>query len=203
MRGLIDDILLPVYNHRMVVRAGGSYLPDHPPPRRSGLRLDGYDYAQAGAYFVTICTAGRACLLGHITDGQMILSDIGEMIHRAWGELPEHCQGIAIDEFVVMPNHVHGIVAVTGEPPCTTALSEIVRRFKTLTTKKYREQMQASQGQEGRPCRLWQRNYYDHVVRSDVALTHIRQYIVDNPMKWEMDEENPERRTARRDSRSA
>ncbi len=95
-------------------------------------------------------------MLGHVVDGQMIPNDVGEMIHRAWVESPQHCEGILLEEFVVMPNHLHGIVVLTGEathrplagsesvwkPLTTTALPEIVRRFKTLTTMKYREQTQ-------------------------------------------------------------
>jgi REP element-mobilizing transposase RayT len=86
------------------------------PDRRRSLRLQGYDYAQAGAYFVTLCTQGRECLFGEIVDGEMRLNPAGEMVRRVWTEIPAHVPDVDIDAFVVMPNHIHGIIVLTGSP---------------------------------------------------------------------------------------
>lgn len=92
------------------------------PERRRSLRLQGYDYAQAGAYFVTICTQERACMFGEIVDGQMRLNPAGEMVHRVWTEIPAHAPDVDIDAFVVMPNHIHGIIVLTGSTPVGAGL---------------------------------------------------------------------------------
>ena len=190
-----------------------------PTRRRPTLRLKGYDYAQPGAYFITVCTAARACLLGRIVDGQTILSDIGRMVHCVWTKLSERCPGVAIDVCVIMPNHLHGIVTLTGngvhhptaatgsvwEPTPTRdkaydggqsrqiTLPEVVRRFKTLTTRECQDLLLNPSNHQMERIRLWQRNYYEHVIRDEYALERVRQYIADNPLKWDLDEENPER----------
>ena len=94
--------------------------------RRRSIRLQGYDYSQAGAYFITICTQNRECMFGEIVDGKMVLNHAGNMIQTIWDEIPFHYAGIEIDEFAVMPNHIHGIIVITrsivvptvGRPPC-------------------------------------------------------------------------------------
>ena len=190
---------------------GGKYDPAiH---HRRSIRLQGYDYSQAGAYFVTICTQNRECLFGEIVDGEMRLNDVGKMIQAVWDEIPANYPGIDIDAFIVMPNHIHGIVVIVGAAPCgrpgtTTApcgrpdeghprggaptvgvglsLPDVVHRFKTMTTKRYADSVKQN-GWPSFPGKLWQRNYWEHVVRNEPELNRIREYIHNNPAQWEMD----------------
>jgi len=262
---------------------------------RRPLRLKEHDYAQPGAYFVTICTQHRQRLFGEVVSGEMLLNDAGRMIQRIWDEIPFYYKGIDIDAFVVMPDHIHGLVVVLppgspvspvgaippwlppfektwlppfkktespvsnkpyfppsrksalpqktdlqsishptcdleylhdfGNEPCPkndiepgvmpcdetegdhvflndgdhvfsnkgdhggiaptgmTSLSDVVRCFKTLTTKRYIDAVH-HQNWPPFPGKLWQRNYYEHIIRDDVALTFISHYIANNPMRW-------------------
>jgi putative transposase len=164
---------------------------------RRSIRLREYDYTQVGAYFVTICTHGRECLFGEIVDAKMRLNDAGRMVQSVWEGLPRHYAGMDIDEFVVMPNHVHGILTLldgggivgSGFKPALTVkrygLPEIVRGFKTFSSR----QINQSHGTTG--TSLWQRNYYEHIVRDENDLNRIRRYIEDNLLMWAMDRENP------------
>jgi len=163
---------------------------------RRSLRLKGYDYSQAGAYFVTICTRGRACLFGEIVEGEMRLNECGQAVAWTWHDLPNHVANAELDAFVVMPNHVHGIIVLTdapvgagSEPAPTTmkrhALPEIIRQFKAFSARRINQRRETT----GLP--LWQRNYYEHVIRNDESLRRIRQYIADNPARWALDRENP------------
>jgi REP element-mobilizing transposase RayT len=192
---------------------------------RRSIRLPAYDYAQPGAYFVSICSQNRECLFGDVTNGKMILNQRGEMVERTWRELAECYPGVEVDAFVVMPNHVHGIIVLVGAGPVgtgpvgtgpvgagpracpegsgqpqgvarTMSLPDVVHRFKSLTTARYRRGV-LQDGWQPFPGRLWQRNYYEHVVRSEEELDRIRQYIIDNPARWEDDAENQD---ARRDA---
>jgi len=178
--------------------------------RRRSLRLRGYDYAQAGAYFVTICTQGRECLFGEVADGEMRQNDAGRIIELVWNEMPVFYHGVDIDGFVVMPNHVHGILILVGatprgrpgagqargpaptghEPAPTLSVPDLVQRFKTLTTKRYADGVQQS-GWPPFPGRLWQGNYYEHIIRDEDSLKRIREYIANNPLQWALDRENP------------
>ncbi len=164
--------------------------------RRRSIRLKGYDYSQAGAYSITVCTQYRACLFGEIVNGEMRHNDAGRMVHSVWDELPLHYSHVDLDAFVVMPNHVHGIIILTdtagvgaGLKPAPAAkrhgLPEIIRALKTFSARRINE----SRNAPGTP--IWQRNYYEHIIRNDDALNRIRQYIADNPANWETDENNP------------
>ncbi len=170
---------------------------------RRSIRLKGYDYAQPGAYFITICTQHRACLFGEVVDGEMRLNDYGKIVEFTWHDLVNHISGIMLDAFVVMPNHVHGIVIITDGPgvvgagsepaPTTPAtahtarhgLPEIVRQFKTFSARR----INALRGTPG--VSVWQRNYYEHIIRNDEALERIRRYILENPARWMRDREKP------------
>lgn len=176
---------------------------------RRSIRLKGYDYSQAGAYFVTACARGRKCLFGEVVDGQMHLSVFGEMVARCWDDLPRHYPTVELDAFVVMPNHVHGIVVLTdgvgaGLRPAPTSnentispqengetvtgprpLSEIVRAFKSFSSRRINERL----GTAGTP--VWQRTYWDTVIRNEQALIGFRQYIENNPAQWDMDQLHP------------
>ena len=172
-------------------------------------RLQHYDYAQAGYYFVTICTQHRKELFGEIIDGQMVTNKAGEMIATTWNELPKFYPGIQIDQFQMMPNHIHGIIVFVGDGPCavpnepralpdgqpqggvpTLSLSNVVHRFKTLTTRLYIQGVHKN-GWEPFKAKLWQRSFYDHVIRDEPSLHDIREYIQNNPVNWELDENNP------------
>ncbi|WP_397547135.1 transposase [Rhodothermus marinus] len=162
-------------------------------PNRRSLRLKGYDYTSPGAYFVTLCTQGRLCLFGEIKEGAMCLNEIGHMIERWWLSIPERFEHVDIDAFVIMPNHLHGIIvleAIIDEHFRHVSLASVVRWFKTKTTNEYIQGVK----QKGWPPfdrRLWQRNYWEHIIRNDRSLERIRRYIVENPLRWHLDRENP------------
>ena len=170
--------------------------------RRRSLRLPRFDYTQQGAYFVTICTRNRACLLGDIVEGRMHLSEAGRLAQAVWEDLPHHYPHVQIDVWVIMPNHMHGIVILAeaqateddmpvdvgaGLKPAPTrhGLPEILRAFKTFSARR----INALHNTVGTP--FWQRNYYEHIIRNEAALNRIRQYIADNPARWAEDPENP------------
>ncbi len=170
---------------------------------RSSIRLHGYDYAQAGAYFVTICTQGRICLFGDVVDGGMRLNDYGQTVQSEWLRTATIRSEVELDVFQVMPNHFHGIVVITseatgivgasvgahGRAPLRRApksLGALIAGFKSASTKRINEM----RGTPGTP--VWQRNYYEHVIRNSNELDGIRQYIPDNPAKWSEDVENPQ-----------
>ncbi len=162
---------------------------------RRSIRYKGYDYSQQGGYFVTICVHDHECLLGDVSDTEMQLNDCGSIAHDAWIDLPNHYPNVEMDEFVVMPNHVHGIIIImdhdetfagAGSEPAPTMvkrypLSEIVRSFKTFSARRINE----LRGTHG--CPVWQRNYYEHIIRNEKELIAIRGYIVNNPSKWSAD----------------
>ena len=171
--------------------------------RRRSIRLQGYDYSQAGVYFVTIVTQGRACLFGEVVDGIVHLNSTGRMISDCWQWLESQYPCVALDEYVLMPNHLHGLIMITdnvrrgGSRTAPTGadspagkrkpLGRLIGAFKTVSTK----QFNSAHGKSGSP--LWQRNFFEHVVRRDESLDKIRQYIRDNPARWEFDRENPMR----------
>lgn len=181
---------------------------------RKSIRLRGYDYSQAGLYFITICTQDRLCLFGDVADAEMNLNGAGKMVRTTWDEIPAHYCGVEIDQFVVMPNHIHGIVVIVGATPrgcpvegqpqnidgqprnqdgqprgvAPTGLSlpDVVHRFKTMTTKKYTDGVKQN-GWQPFPAKLWQRNYYEHIIRNEDAHLKIAEYIQTNPQQWEED----------------
>jgi REP element-mobilizing transposase RayT len=192
---------------------------------RRSIRLQGYDYTQPGAYFVTLVTYNRACLFGDIVDGEMRLNDAGRIAEQCWLDIPSHFLDVELDAFVIMPNHVHGILRIVGEtvtvgaqnvssagavgaknfsplppspPPSqlpsppnadsfphgtSRTIGSVVRGFKIGVTKWFRQNTAI--------YTVWQRNYYEHIIRSDRELEHIRAYIESNPQHWAADVENP------------
>ncbi len=182
--------------------------------QRRSLRLAGYDYSHAGAYFVTVVTQGRECRFGRVSGGKMELNGAGRMVGDLLDELPRNFTNVAIDEFVVMPNHIHAIIEMlhvgaplVGALECNSeaslrdlgattrvapTLGSVIGSFKSLTTIHYLRRVRDGKwpGFEGR---LWQRNYLDHIIRDDESLDRIRAYILDNPVNWALDDENPSR----------
>jgi len=165
--------------------------------RKKSLRLQNYDYAQNGLYFVTICTQNRKPLFGRIEDENMILNNAGEMVQKVWSEIPIFYVGFVLHEFVVMPNHIHGLIEIVNDDEQRTAtgglslqnrmtVSDVVHRFKTLTTRRYIFAVY-NNGWESFHKKVWQRSYHEHVIRSDVSYRKIVEYIQLNPMKWKED----------------
>ena len=157
---------------------------------RRSIRLPGYDYGSEGYYFLTIVTAGRLELFGTIVDGEMRLSPEGACVERVWSDLPRHYPRVSLDAFIIMPNHVHGILILgpdTGTAGKRVPLCEVVRGFKTFSARR----VTAIRGVSSTP--LWQRNYYERIIRDDRELQHVRQYIDANPAVWDDDAENPRR----------
>jgi REP element-mobilizing transposase RayT len=174
---------------------------------RRSIRLPGYDYTGAGAYFITICTQNRQCLFGEIADGVMRLNEAGFMIRQWFDELEKKFSAIECDEFICMPNHIHFIVNVGadlcvrplpssshGNPgqtrrsaPTKPSLSDIVQWFKTMTTNEYIRCVKAK-GWQTFPGKLWQRNFHERIIRDEAELNGIRDYIQNNPAQWEQDD---------------
>jgi REP element-mobilizing transposase RayT len=173
------------------------------------LRLDRYDYSQAGAYFITICTYGRAPLLAAIRDGSAHLTAAGSIVEEEWLRTPRMRPNVVLDEHVILPNHIHGILFIlegedaehstsetlpylfgdpssTVKPPDTShTIGSVVHGFKSATTSRIRR-LRATQA-PARPLRVWQRQFFDHVIRDDADLNRIREYISTNPLRWELD----------------
>ena len=182
-----------------------------PCPNRRSIRLKGYDYSQPGAYFITVVTQDRAHVFGEVVDGQMRLNEAGRMVQADWQRTAEIRPRVDLDAFVVMPNHVHGIIVLTAGcrgtlqrapthtvgqfgKPTSDSVPTIVRLFKSATTCRINEM----RGTPGAP--VWQRNYYEHIIRDDAALQRIREYVASNPVQWDLDRENLHRARATHES---
>lgn len=170
---------------------------------RRSIRLKGFDYSQEGAYFVTVCAWKKECLFGEIKNGEMLLNEFGEIVMKYWDAIAGHFDNVETDEFVVMPNPIHGIINIVGAQfiapfrKTTTekqgvinhapTIGEIVRAFKAQCTHATNQIRNTS----GIP--LWQRNYYERIIRTEKELDQIREYIMNNPVQWELDDENPKK----------
>jgi len=179
---------------------------------RKTIRLNGYDYSQAGLYFITICCQNWECLFGEIVNGEMICNDAGKMVENEWLQLPQRFNKIKLHEYVLMPNHFHGIIEIItvgatlvvaqndvvvklekGQPqgiaPTDKTVGDMVGAFKSITTIEYikmaKQQILPQFNQ-----RIWQRNYWEHIVRDENEYQCISEYIINNPMKWDMDKLN-------------
>jgi putative transposase len=181
---------------------------------RRSIRLKGYDYSLAGAYFVTISTQDRVCVFGDVVAGVMRLNEAGRMVSTEWDTLLARFPGVDLDAFVVMPNHIHGIIVFatwvsvgaplvgaqdvasnkTIDDRATTrvapTLGDVVGAFKSRVTVEYTRGVK-TKGWPAFRRRLWQRNFYEHIIRNEASLNHIRQYILDNPARWAFDRDNP------------
>ncbi|MCD6561161.1 MAG: hypothetical protein J7L16_05320 [Deltaproteobacteria bacterium] len=186
---------------------------------RRSIRLKGYDYSQSGLYFITICTQNRSKLLGDIENRRggfhirpvLILNNAGIMVHRIWNGIPNDFRNIQLHEFVIMPNHVHGIIEITTvgadsisalsisadsmsakdtgaeiDSAPTPAIPKIVQSFKRHTTIEYIKMVQLNIVPPFEK-RIWQRNYYEHIIRNEKSYYQIAEYIRNNPLKWQED----------------
>jgi putative transposase len=168
---------------------------------RRSTRLRAWDYASPGAYFVTICTQDRVPLFGDVRDGRMHLHEPGMIVATAWQWLPTQYSHVILDEWCVMPNHLHGILVIrrggsrtapggsrtapTGEGDTgAKPIGRLIGAFKTVSTK----QINLARPTPGEP--VWQRNYWDHIIREGEDIDRIRVYIRDNPPEWSADELN-------------
>ena len=156
-------------------------------PQRKHLRLEYYDYSQPGSYFITICTRERKqevlCSIepavGAIINRppRISLTPLGRIVNETIRAIPDHYPGILVDQYIIMPDHVHLILSFRNIGPdgrqiaAPTPLSKIIQQMKRIASK-----------QAGVP--LWQKGFYDHVIRNDVDLANVRQYIRNNPLKW-------------------
>ncbi len=162
--------------------------------RRRSVRLPAYDYTSPGAYFVTVCAHGRRCIFD--------APEVRHLVEERWNQTRHHFPNAATDEFVIMPNHVHGILWIVGantavgtqhaaslQTPSVApgSLGAIVRSFKSAVTKPVNEIL----GTPGAP--VWQRNYYERIIRNEDELRRVREYIRFNPLQWDFDRENPHR----------
>ena len=168
---------------------------------RHSIRLKGYDYSAAGGYFVTVVTFQRECLFGEIVGGEMRLSALGEIVRDEWFKTAALRRYVELreDEFVVMPNHAHGIIWIMDDSvgarrrrapteerfgkPVIGSIPTIVRAFKSAVTYRANRELNSAN--------IWQRNYYEHIIRGQSDYERIANYIAANPMKWDVDEENP------------
>ncbi len=184
-------------------------------PRKS-IRLKNYDYSQNGGYFITICTKNRECLFGEVIKDRRgttfcALTDLGSVAKICWQEIPQHYPEVMVDEFIVMPNHIHGILRIQTKNQLyryrvedgktennnrvqnveplrinefqkiiPQSIGSIIRGYKIGVTKWSREHENV--------YTVWQRNYYEHIIRDEDDLNRIREYIISNPMNWEKDE---------------
>jgi putative transposase len=184
---------------------------------RRSIRLKDYDYSKAGLYFITICVQGRKCLYGKIINDEMILNDAGKMTDGWWQKIPEKFPDILLDEYVIMPNHFHAIVENTGPnlyvhpndivgadprvrpddgqtdgqtqgsaPTGSTHLHSIIQWFKPMTTNEYIRNVK-NNGWEPFDKKVWQRNYYEHIIRNEKEYLLIQNYIQNNPRRWNQD----------------
>lgn len=173
---------------------------------RRSIRLKGYDYSQAGLYFITICTQNRECLFGEFRSPEMILNDAGNIANECWLVIPNHFPNVILHEFIVMPNHIHGIVELKTEsvgaenfPPYITngandsnganddsplrspskTIGSMVRGYKIGVTKWMRQNTDVYD--------VWQRNYWEHIIRNENEYLRIAEYIINNPQQWDND----------------
>ena len=149
--------------------------------KRKSPRLQGYDYSQAGAYFVTICTHHRQHLFGTIADDTMHCNSAGDIATDCWLSIPEHYPDVELDAFVVMPNHVHGIMLLLGaDANFQTILGRVINAYKGAVTSRIRKQQNAE-------LVVWQTRYHDHIIRNEGSLNRIREYVQHNPALWSQD----------------
>lgn len=191
----------------------GDAMKFHPEEQhRKSIRLKEYDYSQAGAYFVTICAHERQCVFSEIADGQLRLNEIGRIVEDEWRKTAEIRGNVEMDVSVIMPNHLHGILIITDSAvgatrdiangrgmarhapttmqrkfgqPIPGTLPTIIGAFKSAVTKRINKLRNTPNAP------VWQRNYYEHIIRNEKDYLRIYEYILNNPAKWQEDHDNP------------
>lgn len=175
---------------------------------RRSIHLREYDYSQPGSYFITICTIDKEPIFGEIIEGEIVLNQNGKAVEECWLAIPDHFGNIELDKFVVMPNHIHGIIVIRPDDndkqntvgakhasplrlykikihgPKSNSIGAIIASFKSAATK----QINILRNIAGQS--IWQRNYYEHIIRDEQELNKIRRYVINNPAKWSYDIEN-------------
>ena len=201
---------------------------------RHSIRLQNYDYTQIGFYFITICVQNKACIFGNIKSNKMLLSDIGELVKHRWLDIPHHFSNVLLHEYVVMPNHIHGIIEICRDTACRVRVNNIYKNEYTDTACRVptveqfgisEKQTDMSEKQTDTACRvptveqfgkpvngsiptiirsyksavtkqlhkdgfigqIWQRNFYEHIIRNENDYQNITKYIINNPINWEKD----------------
>ena len=169
----------------------------HRLPNRRSIRLRDYDYVQNSAYFVTLCVAQRLCLFGDITDRVMRCSSVGEVVESAWNDLPNHTPRLILDAWVIMPNHLHGIVIFPGDPKAENLAQTMPRGLKPGSLGAVVGGFKSAVSREVAVKNLslikpfWQRNYYERIIRNDREFNATRKYIESNPVRWDDDPDHP------------
>ena len=183
---------------------------------RKYTRLKNYNYAANGYYFVTICTHDKQCFFGDVTNDKMQLSTVGKIAHQYWSEIPQHSQHTYLDEFIIMPNHVHGIIIIdnpnnpdryvvdvdvsrrdvpwnvptdNGEWDLSRTMSQLSPKSGTLSVivRSYKSSVTRWCRQHGDDLFRWQSRFYEIIIRDEKSLNNIRRYIINNPAKWSED----------------
>ncbi len=176
-------------------------------PQRKPNRLKNFNYSSVGYYYVTICTKNRECWFGEIVDGEMILNEIGNIVQKCWFQIPQHYQNVSLDEFIVMPNHIHGIIIINKTSSINVGtIHELSLRNKSIFNWKQRRKMLLPKiigffkmnssktiHQLGINSFQYQRSFYDHIIRNEQSLNEIRKYIQGNPINWDNDKNNFDR----------
>lgn len=175
-------------------------------------RLRNYDYSQNGMYFITICAKDRFKYFGEIENGKMMLNELGKIAEKCYLEIPNHFLGVFLDEFMIMPNHIHVIIEINNNDEIVGTdlasvrnkngqtqglslrdiglLSRVIQAFKSKTAVEYLKLMKL----KNMPYipKIWQRSFHDHIIRNEKSLNKIREYIQTNPQMWERDRNNAE-----------
>ena len=151
---------------------------------RKNIRLPYYDYTSKGLYFITICTRHRESFFGDIAGQTLTLNDAGKMLKETWLDIPNRFPFVSIHDFIMMPNHFHAIIEI--DHATSTRLGDIIGAFKSITTNQY---INGVRHENWKPFekRLWQRNYYEHVIRNEKSYLNLSQYIQNNPLSWKED----------------
>lgn len=175
-------------------------MANNPQHNRRSIRLKGYDYSKQGLYFITVCSQDRICYFGQIKNHDMKMNDSGIMVQNEWMKLKTRFPNIDLHEFVVMPNHFHGIIEITAgasagasvgaslvdAPATKTTLGDIMDAFKSITTVEYIRGVK-NHGWQRFNKKLWQRNYWENIIRNNGSYERIANYIINNPEKWNDD----------------
>ncbi len=171
--------------------------------RIASIRLKGWDYSTTGWYFVTICAGVRLHFFGEVHEGEMLRSTLGEIAYQYWLEIPNHFHQVSLDEFIVMPDHIHGIIVINTPEmnnvkmnfvetqhaaslrslPKSGSLSAIVRSYKSAVSH--------WAGENGHSEFNWQARFFDRIIRDETSLANMRLYIIENPHRWALDEHYP------------